>query len=829
MHITCSKCKKVYNVNPNKIPSGLTSTKCNACGNSIPLPQSTPQTPPPGPAQAPPSPKSGFIKITCQYCSQQYNISPKAVREGVTSTKCRACGHTISLKTAATAPLKADPVKTAPQNTATKEITCLYCGKKYNINAAKIPPGMTTTKCKACGRPMSLMDGQSGIAAHKNDIGQDVIAPQQPYKGSTGNPPAADIPMFPDMGRPATPIFRKSWILAAAAAIIIILFAGNLLKTNWNQVTASRFGLNKIIGKKPAIHKKEPRARSMAAVEPLIAARLNVPLLLEAIDQNLPDEKKDIKYKMTARIFKSFGFGKIQLYLYPDPEHTFLPVILAASKDGKSLEKYLKSQNNFIQFLERESDGSYRINQKALPEDKRNHFPFDLYRIQFIDNSAVFAPEHLAQALKESEGLLRKTQVAQMIAAIARPRDLAVLSVKIPENFAPVWQENIQSNPALKQNPQAAMIAAMGGNVLAQLSEPLEGTEALAISFRLNNANGRVLSYAQQFRKDVNGKKIAEQLKSGDHDDLNVDGLALKLIALLNDPRYQHQIGHKNNRLTLELNWEQQHDKALLTSLSEATLGQIFAQSMDLAPSKGPVRTQYTEPPRLSAAVNVNNLKKTIPNAVRQSLLPGNYWNNGGQPRMTLDLDTIEVPNASLAQLTYEVLEVVTTDGKNVLRVEENKFQHKINPGSPSPGYIDVNVKKGTPAKALRTAKIRFQLSLPAGLAKLEFVCGNAPGSVRESNGVWVKLGRLEKDVAKVTYRGGASAQLFAFDKTGRALASKESMSSSSSVTTRFQGEIKTLMVVVVQKMFDYPFEVDVDLNKDKKLAYNFFNILKLV
>jgi hypothetical protein len=225
----------------------------------------------------------------------------------------------------------------------------------------------------------------------------------------------------------------------------------------------------------------------------------------------------------------------------------------------------------------------------------------------------------------------------------------------------------------------------------------------------------------------------------------------------------------------------------------------------------------------------VNNLKKTIPNAVRQSLLPGNYWNNGGQPRMTLDLDTIEVPNASLAQLTYEVLEVVTTDGRNVLRVEENKFQPKINPGSASPGYIDVNVKKGTPAKALGTAKIRFQLSLPAGLAKLEFVCGNAPGSVRESNGVWVKLGRLEKDVAKVTYRGGASAQLFAFDKTGRALASKESMSSSSSVTTRFQGEIKTLMVVVVQKMFDYPFEVDVDLNKDKKLAYNFFNILKLV
>jgi hypothetical protein len=84
---------------------------------------------------------------------------------------------------------------------------------------------------------------------------------------------------------------------------------------------------------------------------------------------------------------------------------------------------------------------------------------------------------------------------------------------------------------------------------------------------------------------------------------------------------------------------------------------------------------------------------------------------------------------------------------------------------------------------------------------------------------VWVKLDRLRKDVAKVTYRGGASAQLFALDKTGRTLASKESISSSSSVTTRFQGEIQTLIVVVVQEMLDYPFEIKVDLNRDKKLA----------
>jgi len=91
----------------------------------------------------------------------------------------------------------------------------------------------------------------------------------------------------------------------------------------------------------------------------------------------------------------------------------------------------------------------------------------------------------------------------------------------------------------------------------------------------------------------------------------------------------------------LELNWEEQHDKAFFASLSEATLGQLFAQSMTLTPSEGPISARYDAPPRLSTAVNVDNLKKTIPAAVQQSLFPGNYWGSGDQPRMTLDLDTI--------------------------------------------------------------------------------------------------------------------------------------------------------------------------------------------
>jgi hypothetical protein len=437
-------------------------------------------------------------------------------------------------------------------------------------------------------------------------------------------------------------------------------------------------GLHKVITKKPAAKKTEPGMSSTSAAEatepakslaePFLALKLNVPLLMEAIEQSLPEDKKDIKYQMTTGIFKSFGFGKIQLYLCPDPEHTVLPVILATGKDGKSLERHFNSKNSYIQFLRRDMDGSYRINENAIPEDTRKKFPIHRYRIQFIDNTAVFAPQKLSQMFKKAPRTVREAQVAQMVTSVARPRDLAVLSVKIPENFSTDWQNKIQRNPALQQNPQAVMVAAMSGGMLTELSESLKSVESLVIGLGLDESNGRVLHYAQQFRKGVDGKRIYQQLQSANRDDLNVDGMILKLISLLKDPRYQHRIAYKNNRLALEFNWEEQYDNAFLTSLSEAIFGPLLVQNTKLTPSKGPIIAQYEPPPRISTAVNIDKLKKTIPAVVQQSLSAGNYASFDGQPRMTLDLDPIEVPNASLAQLTYEVLEVVAADGTNVLR-----------------------------------------------------------------------------------------------------------------------------------------------------------------
>jgi hypothetical protein len=826
MQIICSKCDKVYNVNSSKIPPGVTSTKCKACGNSISLHQATPQTPPSRPTQASPPSKTGLMQITCQYCSRQYRINPKSIPQGVASTKCKACGHAISLKPKAAAPTTPDTA-TVRQTAGTKKITCLYCGKKYSINAAKIPPGVTTTKCKACGRNMSLTPAAGLDFAFKDEISKKVKPLKSPEAPKDQQTP--QVPVIQNIEPSKSPMWRRPWALAAAAVLVVICIGVFYSGSKLSQLAKETIRADNIfkkereaLGNGPEPSGKRRKSLTVARrepSEPFLAAKINVPLLLEAIDQNLPEDKKNLKYKMTTGIFRSFGFNQVQLYLYPDPENTFLPVILAETGKGKSLEKKLKSQGNYFQFLEPVSDGTYRIKKEIIPEDKQNNFPIDRYRIRFVKHTAVFAPENLSYLFKDGQGPVIKTRVAQMIASIAQPQDLALLSVKIPENLSNDWQKKIQGNPALQQNPQAAMVAEMGGGALTQLSEPLRGVESLAIGFRLDGASGRVLRYTQQFRKGVDGRRIYQQLQSGNPNNLDVDGMVLKLIELFNDSRYRHKIKHKNNRLMLELKWEEQHDKTFFASLSEATLGQLFARGMELAPSAGPIAARYTHPPRLSNTVDINNLKKTIPVVVQKSLFPGNYWDFGDQPRMTLAIDTIEVPNASLARMTYEMLDVVSTDGASIMRIEENQFQHIISPGNETPGNIDVNVKPGTPAEALGTAKIRFNLALPVNLKRVKFESGDKPGTIRESAGVRVRLSRLEKDVAKVTFQGGVSAKLFALDKTGRSLASKESMSSASMTAARFQGEIHTLIVAVVQEMLDYPFEIEVDLNRGKELA----------
>ncbi len=787
MQIICSNCKKSYTIDPTKIPATVRTAKCKACGYSIPLRQPV--------AEEPPETTNGR-KIKCLYCNRSYSIDPNKIPPNVSTVKCKACGHAISLKQANS--------ETTDSESGSSKITCLYCSKTYTIDRNKIPEGITTTKCKSCNHAISLKPKQS-----------DILPPKPEIKGTGAYLKPAKVVRLaqpvPSMEEPsAAPLWKKPWLIAAVFALIVVGVTSLYTGKDFTKLFGARFAKEPVT--KPGI-----QFQATNLPRPFLSLTIKVPLALESLDQLLPADKKNLNYATTISVINSLKLSRLQIYLFPDTIHTVLPVIVAQNSNSKNLEMTLKKAVAIQTMLERTPDGTYRLKKEAIPADKQNEFPIDLYRVQFVDDGAIIAPKSLLPDLKNTE-ILQQTQVAQIAASVENPKDLAVLAVRIPENFQTGWEKKIHAVSALKENPQFTMMAAMGVGVLAQMTQTFEDIEALALGFRFEGDSGRTLSYAQQFRKGVDGAKVYQQLNSGEADDFDVDGIVLNLIELIQDPRYQQQIQFANNRLALEFSWSEKDDKAFITALSEATIGQLIAQGMQLAPSAGPIEAKYTDAPELAASVNVKKLQQSIPKVLSQNLFPGHYFESGDAPQMTLNLDTVDIPNASLAELTYRVMAVQTSEGKDVMRRVEEEFKHKLRPGSSFPGHITLNIQKGTPAKALGSAKIRFNLFLPSILEQFEFKANETIGSLKKSNGVDVKLVRLEKDIAKVDYRGGKDIHLIAYDKTGRALASRESMSSASSISTRFQGVIAKLKVVVVRERFDYPFEIDVDLNQGKEL-----------
>ena len=144
MRISCPNCNKTYSINPEKIPSHITTAKCKACGHAMPL----------NPAAANKSSVPAKIcKIQCMYCSRKYKVDRSKIPPGVTSMKCKACGHAMSLQ-------QTKP-ETRPPGDDNFSVTCLYCNKTYTIDRAKIPENVEKTKCTSCGHSISLKPKRS--------------------------------------------------------------------------------------------------------------------------------------------------------------------------------------------------------------------------------------------------------------------------------------------------------------------------------------------------------------------------------------------------------------------------------------------------------------------------------------------------------------------------------------------------------------------------------------------------------------------------------------------------------------------------------------------
>ena len=800
MKITCPNCKKKYTINEAKIPAGAKAVKCKACGHRMPLKRKAPADRPviKKAAIAGASGKSPVIRRSCIYCGHNHALSRDEIAPGTASVKCKSCGRPLPLKleeaagSALVHSLKKEaskkdtvekPLKAPSQLPRTPEVitlTCKNCQKRYKIQSNKIPATAKSLKCRSCGHRINLP------------------VPQEVAK----QPMPAPLGLWPAAFRPE----RNMRLTAMTVGLLLLVLAGvyaGVTMFKGRGMELFTFGTP-----------KQPSASTaLLRQEPFLALNLNLPLILNNIDRPVARDKKALKFRSTISLVKSLRLKNLAVFLYAGSRKQILPVFLARGNNARHLEKLVTRPDAFADYFERQSAGTYRFKPKALVQTEGYGFFEEPYQLILVDKGAVFAPASMAEALASDQSWLQKTAVAEFAESIADPQDLVRVAIRISADMPEGWETEIQKNPVWAYIPQMAMIEGMSRTILARLPESLEPVETLALGFRLTGKNGRTLQYAQQFQPDVDGNAVYQKLNAEEHQDGEVDGIIRELLALFQNPRYRHDLKFADNRLDLEFSWRRNDDKIFLSALSQATIGQRLSKSLALTPTPGSVAAEYTDDPQLFTTVDSQALKPRIPGLVKQSLSPGIYIHSGKKPQMILNLNPVNIPNAPLAKLSYEVLSIKSQDGRDILRSENYQLKHTINFGGVLPSRVILNVQNGTPTASLGKARIQFWLALPDTLQVFSFKKGEDQDHRKDAGGIHVNLDRLEKDVAGVTASGGKSVHLIAYDKTGNALAPRDSISSGSSVATRFQGEIDRIKVVVAVNVADFPFEIEVELN----------------
>jgi hypothetical protein len=528
--------------------------------------------------------------------------------------------------------------------------------------------------------------------------------------------------------------------------------------------------------------------------------------------QNEQDDLVDIIKKL-----KKLGITTLDVFMFPDKEHTVLPVVALRGNQEVTLTRLLLSDDSpLAPYVEKIAEDLYRFRREAFPEEDWADFPVDIYRLRLINGDCFIVPEPLFESLPAGYDLIAQSPVAQFANTVIENDGVAELAIRFPVNFTAGWQKKINENPLYREQPLVKMMTDMVMSWFQQLVAPFEQLQYMALGLRINGES-RYLRYAQLFQPAIDGSVVYENLINKKAD--TGFGIIGSIMELLEDPLLSVDLDFKENLLAFNVAWESANDQPVIKAIAEATIGVFFQRAMlSGEATQESITATYTSAPRLTRQVDVSQLKNSLPDLISMNLFPDSFWPNREEPTMNITMDPVTIPNAVLATAEYEVLRINTPDGRDVHRpTEESFFTHSVQFDNEHQSRIKLDVVAGTRAEELSTAVVRFRVSLPTELCFFDFTTGTSD-KTRKKGGFLVFAERIEKDIAEIYSQGSKAIWLFAYDKTGKAISARESISSSANMFKRFSGVIDRLQVVVAGEIIEQTIDVEVDLNRGQKI-----------
>ncbi|MEJ2282647.1 MAG: zinc-ribbon domain-containing protein, partial [Desulfobacterales bacterium] len=296
MKITCPNCQKSYQITAARIPAGAKTAKCKACGHKMPLKEKDPPKPSIGDA---------VINRSCPYCGKVHALRRSKIPPKTATIKCKSCRRPVPLKLETTAEdglvhsLKketSEPRADMPGQPDLINLGCESCGKQYKIPSQKIPPSAKILKCNACGHRISLPETRT--------------TPKKPV------PAALDLP--PPAKRPG----RKRGVYALAACILLVILIGAFAGLQIFKDSAP----DQLATGGP---EKPTASSALLQEEPFLVLYLNVPAILDNIDNRTAGDKKSHKFRTSMSLAKSLKLKRLEIFLYADEDNQILPIILA--------------------------------------------------------------------------------------------------------------------------------------------------------------------------------------------------------------------------------------------------------------------------------------------------------------------------------------------------------------------------------------------------------------------------------------------------------------------------------------------------------------------
>jgi hypothetical protein len=470
-------------------------------------------------------------------------------------------------------------------------------------------------------------------------------------------------------------------------------------------------------------------------------------------------------------------------------------------------------------YLEKNNDGTLSPILDALPA--KDELPDCLQQLtmKWHEGQIVLASPQRLERIEAGTWEVQAAMASKLIARVQAPDNLLSVAALVPEEleFNLDAARRFGAGEVAKNIPRTGhMMLAMATSWCEGLRDQLKTTDAVAIGVSLTDDNQRHVRYAQLFRALQTAELVYGHLTTVDTDG---DGVAVGVAELLHDEQVDQRISRSGRLVEFEAAWAENADKRV-GSLAQLAVQSVFASAMgfSIEPTKGPILTRYTSPPHL-VKLPSKKLKAAVVQHLRSHLFPGWVNDQGDEPSMQVELDTLTLPNGQLSEGSYEVVSVTTTQGKEAMRDDESPAPSQVLQLShPGTSHLTIPLRKGTDKSVLKTARIQFSLDVPGQVDVVEFSARDAAGTKRKNGKQTVKVKRIERDVAEITYRGHTSPQLFAFDKTGRPLASGESMRGGGSAAARFSGVIDKLWVAFPSKTEKLVVAVDADLHRGEAL-----------